>query len=668
MLLDVGILLGIYIGVRLLESKQLKNKKQVKPAPIYPVKSVFKEKLTIQTVKKHQALLEETTSDNPEKKHDHYLKISTISMGIVTIGNIFPPLHLLSLGIIAYTSMPILRQFEKEAFNERKVGHHMLLLVLIVLALSTGQFLALSMAILFYHLGKKNLAKIQDKSSKRLFTHLFEQQSQKVWVLKDQVEMEMPLEAIHIDDIVVVNTGEAIPIDGIITEGVAMVDQHALTGESQPTEKGVGDKVFAYTSAISGRICIKVEKTGKDTTISKIGDILNQTVDFKSTAQLKAEKWSDKIAKPMLGIGFFALPILGPVNASAVLNTSFGDRLRVVAPTGMMNHLSLAFHQGILVKDGRALESLSQVDTVLFDKTGTLTEEEPKVGKVILCSSDYKENDLLMYTAAAEGKLTHPIAKALFNRAKELNINLPNIEDSQYQIGLGITVSMEDKTIKVGSHRFMTMADIKIPETIEKAMLDSHGNGHSLIIVAINNEIKGAIEIQPSVRLEVKQIIAGLRQRGIKYIAIVSGDHKQPTQKLAKDLGMDNYFYDVLPENKAQIVEQLQTEGKIVCFVGDGINDVIAIKKANVSISLKGATSIATDLAQVILMDGNLSRLCDLFDLATSLEKNFRNSLLILTIPSAFNMLGGAFLNFNLLTSIIINNTALLVALIAAKK
>ncbi|EDN69967.1 cation-transporting ATPase [Beggiatoa sp. PS] len=401
-----------------------------------------------------------------------------------------------------------------------------------------------------------------------------------MWVLKDQVEMEMPIEAIHVNDIVVINTGEAVPIDGIITEGVAMVDQHALTGESQPSEKGVDDRVFAYTSVVSGRICIKVEKTGKNTTISKIDDILNQTVDFKSTAQLKAEKWSDKIATPMLGIGVFALPILGAINTSAILNTTFGDRLRIVAPVGILNHINLAFHQGILIKDGRAMESLSQVDTVLFDKTGTLTEEEPQVGKIILCSGDYKENDLLMYTAAAEGKLTHPIAKALFNRAKELNLNLPNIEDSQYQIGLGITVSMEDKTIKVGSHRFMTMAGIAIPEKIEKAMLDSHGNGHSLIIVAINNEIKGAIEIQPSVRFEVKQIISGLRQRGIKYIAIVSGDHKQPTQKLAKSLGMDNYFYDILPEKKAQIVEQLQKEGKVVCFVGDGINDAIAIKKS----------------------------------------------------------------------------------------
>ena len=665
MLLNVGILLGVYIGVRLFENKSKKPQNQDQLAQISAVKPIIKSNL--QKINNNRAILEETASNSPETEHDHYLKVSTASIGLAVMGNIFPPFHLLSLGIIAYTSLPILRQIEKEVFKERKIGHHMHLLVLYVLALETEQFLALSVTIFFYHLGRKNLAKIQDKSSNKILTHLFEQQSQQVWVLKDQVEMEMPIEAIHVNDIVVINTGEAVPIDGIITEGVAMVDQHALTGESQPGEKGVGDRVFASTSIVSGRILVKVEKTGKNTTISKIGDILNQTVDFKSTAQLKAEKWSDNMAKPMLGIGVFALPLFGPVHTSAILNTTFGDRLRASAPVGMLNHLNLAFRQGILVKDGRAMESLTQVDTVLFDKTGTLTEEEPRVGKIILCSGDYKENDLLMYTAAAEGKLTHPIAKALFNRAKELNLNLPNIEDSQYQIGLGITVSLEDKTIKVGSHRFMTMSGIAIPEIIEKAMLDSHGNGHSLIIVAINNEIKGAIEIQPSVRVEVKKIITGLRQRGIKYIAIVSGDHKQPTQKLAKSLGMDNYFYDVLPENKAQIVEQLQKEGKVVCFVGDGINDAIAIKKANVSISLKGATSIATDLAQVILMDGNLSRLCDLFDLATSLEKNFRNTLLILTIPSAFNVLGGVFLNFNLLTSIIINYTAFLMALAAAK-
>jgi len=656
MLLDVGILLGIYIGVRLLESKQLKNKKLVK--------SVVKKNLTIQPVTK--PLLEETMSNYHEKKHDDYLKISSASMGLAVIGIFFSPLHLLSIGLITYTSLPIFKHAETSVIKEGKIGHSMLVSVISVLALMTNQSFALTVSIFFYHFGEKFLAKTQDHS-KKMLTHLFDQQPCKVWILKSQVEIEVPLETVCINDIVVVNTGEIIPIDGIITNGMAMIDQHTLTGESQPAEKGMGEKVFASTSIISGRIYVKVEKTGVDTTIARIGDMLNRTADFKTNLQSKGEKWANQIAKPLLGISAFCFPFVGAVGSTSILNSSFGNRVRLVAPLGVLKHLNLAAHKGILIKDGRALEELTRVDTILFDKTGTLTEEQPEVGQIILCD-DYNENDLLTYAAVAEGKLKHPIAKAILKKAKESNLTLPDIEDSQYQIGLGITVFVENKIIKVGSLRFMKMLDIAIPEKIEKAMMHSHNNGHSLILVAINNEIKGAIEIQPSVRLEVKQIISGLRQRGIKHIAIVSGDHKHPTEKLAKHLGMDSYYYEVLPENKAHIVEQLQKKGNVVCFIGDGVNDAIAIKKANVSISLKGAASIATDLAQVILMDGSLSNLCELFDIAKNLENNLRNTFMIFSVPVILNLGGAFFLHFNLMTTVITNNLSFLFGLVNSQK
>jgi Cu2+-exporting ATPase len=666
MLLDVGILLGIYIGVRLLEKKgkQLKNKSLVK-TKISPVK-VVKENLTVPPVTKPQPLLEEANSNHHEKKHDHYLKISSASMGLAAIGHFFPPLHLLSIGMITYTSLPILKQAEKSMLQEGKIGHSMLVSVLSVLALMTNQSIALTVAIFFYHFGEKFLAKTQDHS-KKMLTHLFDQQLSKVWILKNQVEIEVPLETVCINDIVIVNTGEIIPIDGIITDGIATIDQHTLTGESQPAEKGIEENVFASTNVISGRICVKVEKTGVDTTIARIGEMLNRTADFKTNIQSKGEKWANQIAKPLLGISVFGLPIIGAVGSTAILNSSFGNRVRLAAPLGVLNHLNLASHKGILIKDGRALEELNRVDTILFDKTGTLTDEQPEVGQIILCD-DYNENDLLTYAATAEGKLKHPIAKAILKKANEFNLILPDVEDSQYKIGLGITVSVENQVIKVGSLRFMKMLGIPIPEKIEKAMTHSHNNGHSLIMVAINNQIKGAIEIQPSVRLEVKQMISGLRQHGIKHIAIVSGDHKHPTEKLAKHLGMDSYYYEVMPENKAQIVEQLQKKGNIVCFIGDGVNDAIAIKKANVSISLKGAASIATDLAQVILMDGSLSHLCELFDIAKSLANNLRNTFMILSVPIILNMGGAFFLHFNLMTTVITNNLSFLFGLVNSQK
>jgi Cu2+-exporting ATPase len=322
-----------------------------------------------------------------------------------------------------------------------------------------------------------------------------------------------------------------------------------------------------------------------------------------------------------------------------------------------LKHLNLASQQSILIKDGRSLELLTQVDTILFDKTGTLTQEEPEVGRVIVCDH-YQEEELLTYAAAAERKLTHPIAKAILNKAEESQLTLPEVEDSNYQMGYGLTVTIDKKIIQVGSVRFMELEGISIPKVIEEEMAHSFNQGHSLVMVAIDHQLCGAIEIQPSIRPEIKEMISGLRQRGIKHLAIVSGDHKHPTEKLAKELGMDSYFYEVLPENKASIVEELQKQGRSVCFIGDGINDAIAMKKAQVSISLRGATSVATDLAQIVLMDGSLSRLCGLFDVAKNLDTQLRNGLLISIAPFPIVVAGGFLLHFGIFSSIIVNQIA----------
>jgi Cu2+-exporting ATPase len=212
---------------------------------------------------------------------------------------------------------------------------------------------------------------------------------------------------------------------------------------------------------------------------------------------------------------------------------------------------------------------------------------------------------------------------------------------------------LENKIVQVGSVRFMAKEGICIPDSIDQA--NFYNKGSSLVFVAVNRQVAGAIEIQPQVRPEVKRIIAGLRQRGIKHIAIVSGDHKQPTQNLAQELGMDSYFYEILPENKAQIVEQLQKKGHSVCFVGDGINDAIAMKKANVSISLRGATSIATDMAEVVLMDGSLSHLCDLVDISQKLDENLQKTLGLVLAPGVINLIGAFMLHFWILTALVVN-------------
>jgi Cu2+-exporting ATPase len=404
---------------------------------------------------------------------------------------------------------------------------------------------------------------------------------------------------------------------------------------------------------------VKVKKTGKETIVAKISQMLNHAV-IKTDAQTRGENWADKIALPVLGLTTFTFMTAGYLGATAVVNSGFGSNVRMVTPLGVLNHINLATREGILVKDGRAIEKLNQVDTILFDKTGTLTTEQLDIARIIVCD-DCKEDEVLIYAAAAENKLAHPIAKAILNKAIESKLTLPDIDNSKYQMGYGIKVTIEDKIIHVGSIRFMTTEGITLPDKIQKALVISHAEGNSLVIIAVNHKVIGAIELQASVRFEVKQMIKNLRQIGIKHISIVSGDHKHPTEKLAKSINMDSYFYETLPENKAQIVEQLQQEGKVVCFVGDGINDAIAMKKANVSISIKGASSIATDIAPIVLMDGGLSRLCKVFDISKSLDRTLRNSLKIAIVPGIITIAGVFLLNFGRIQGIVLDDIALII-------
>lgn len=654
-LLDGGVLLGAYFGIRLFEkyhnninkknlSKKLKKRQNNQSIPVKPPQTM--------------ALNERNLHSPTEKQFDHYLKLSTVSVGVAVARQFFfPALNLLNAVLFTYVAFPMLRETEKSLVQNRKINGYVLEALLTILALSQGQYFAAAMVLWSYYLGHKILAKTEDHS-KKMLTNIFVQQPNFVWILRDNIEIEVPLSELKTNDTVVVNTGEVVPIDGTIIEGMAIIDQQALTGESQPAEKGIGDLAFASTLLLTGKIFVKVEKTGEQTTVAKIGQFLTQSAYFKTKIQSKGEELADKSVKPILGIGLFALPLVGPYGMAAVLYCSFGNIIRVLSSLGTLNHLTIAAHQGILVKDGRAIEYLTEVDTVLFDKTGTLTQDEPEVGQIIVCDNYYKADEVLKYAAAAEYKLAHPIARAILKKANESNLILPDIEDAQYQMGYGITVTLENQIIRVGSLRFMTLENVVIPQSLEEAITHAHNEGHSLVMVAIDDSLIGAIELQASVRPEVKSIIAGLRQRGIKHLAIVSGDHQQPTQKLAETLGLDDYFYEILPEQKADIVEQLQQQGRKVCFVGDGINDAIALKKADVSVSLNGATAIATDMAQVVLMDGTLFHLCDLFDISKDLNKNLNDSFLTTVMSSTVNLSGIFLLHFGLLSVVLVANTA----------
>ena len=590
------------------------------------------------------------------------LAICTTSLPLAAVAQFaMPTLLPVSAPLFAYTAIPSFRGAYEVLFKERRLGVDVLDSIVVIGCLATlhvfpGAILAWCLSVGRY------LVRRTEDNSKKLLLGAFGKQPRYVWLIKDGIEIEVPLDRLDKGEIVAVRTGEMVPVDGIIVEGLAMIDQHALTGESAPAEKGVGDRVFASTVMVAGKVHVAVEKSGSETATARIAQILNDSAGYKLASQHKGEQLADKAVIPTLCLGGLALTTLGPPGAVAVVNSDLGTGIRMAAPLAMLSTLALCAQKGVLVKDGRALDLLCEVDTVLFDKTGTLTRERPEVGRVI-GANGFRPIQIVRLAAAAERRFHHPVALAILQKAADQSLRLPLTDATQYKVGYGITVGIDGHRVRVGSRRFMELEGVSLTREVDDALDEAHREGHTMVMVAIDDELGGALELRASIRPEVRGIVQGLRDRGIRHIAIISGDHEAPTRKLAEELGMDRYFAQVLPADKADYVEQLQREGRKVCFVGDGINDAIALKKANVSISLRGATSIATDTAHVVFMEQSLGKLCELRDIARDLDRNVRNSWLMILGPN-LACIGGVFtLGFGIGASVVTNNIAALGAL-----
>lgn len=596
-----------------------------------------------------------------EQRINHRLGLASVALGLASVGTLVsPPLSLISTIPALYLSGPIWRNAYHALFKERQIRVSVLDVTFITIAVYTANYFALALGCFLYYLSRKLLIKTEDRSRASLI-NVFGHQPRFVWVQIDGVEVEIPLKDVRTNDIVVVHAGETVPVDGTIAAGVASIDQHLLTGESRPAEKEVGDQVFASTVALSGTIHVQAERSGDETVVAQIGAILRHTADFKTSIQSRGEAMADKATPPFLALGALALPWLGPVGAGSVLGASFGYHLRILAPIGMLNFLTLASRHGILVKDGRSLELLQQVDTVVFDKTGTLTLEQPQVGAIYACNG-CAENEILQYAAAAECKQTHPIARAILQEAATRQVLAPPGGETHYDVGYGIKVSADRQVIRVGSARYMAMEGIAIPNPVAALQDESDAQGLSLVYVAIDEHLGGVIALQATVRPEAKRVVEALHQRNLSVV-IISGDGEQSTRNLAYELGVKRYYAETLPEEKARLIAQLQHEGRTVCFVGDGINDAIALKQANTSISLRGASTAATDTAQIILMDQSLNQLCTALDIAKDFDANMRLSFAMTIIPGLIGLYGAFLLHFGLVAPIVLNNIGLAIGL-----
>jgi len=546
------------------------------------------------------------------------------------------PLLPFVIAIGIYNLWPWYRQAYVSAVEERKLRIIHLIAFYFSWMWLGGYYLVGAVGSIFSALCQK-IQLITQIGARQDLIGVFGQQPRQVWVDIDGVEVEIPFDQLRIGDILVLDAGQMAPVDGVVVEGTATLDQHRLTGEAQPVEKEKGDPVLACSLVLAGRLRVRVEKAGADTAAAQISTILNRTVDY-GVENLANELGSvEHTLWPMLAGGALGWLVAGPVAGAAALGCNY---VVGVVPLGMitlLNALSTGSNHGILIKDGRALEILKDIDILVFDKTGTLTLEQPRLVRIHV-HGNRTENELLTLAATAEHRQTHPVALAILAAAHERGLQLPLIDATQYEVGYGLKVKIDGCEVLVGSQRYMYMEQIAIPAAFEPEIERCREEGRSLVYVAAGNELAGMIELDAALRPEAKAIVQWLRASGIS-LYIISGDQEAPTRRLAEELGMDGYFANTLPEGKATLVQQLKASGRKVGFIGDGINDAIALRQADVSISFRAATNVASDCAQIVLMDDNLEQLRVLFNLVSGYEKNlganYRQSVVMSLIAAA---------------------------------
>ena len=404
------------------------------------------------------------------------LAICTASLPLAAVAQFaMPALLPLSAALFACTAIPSFRGAYQVLFKERRLGVDVLDSIVVMGCLATLHVFPGAILTWCLSVGRYLVRRTED-NSKKLLLGAFGKQPRYVWLVKDEIEIEVPLDRLDKGDIVAIHTGEMVPVDGIIVEGLAMIDQHALTGESTPAEKGVGDRVFASTVMVAGKVHVAVEKSGRETATAKIAQILNDSAGYKLASQHKGEQIADKVVIPTLGLGGLAFAALGPTGAVAVVHSDLGTGIRMAAPLAMLSTLALCAQKGVLVKDGRALDLLCEVDTMLFDKTGTLTRERPEVGRVI-AANGFDPVHILRFAAAAERRFHHPIALAILQKAEEEGLRLPLTDATQYKVGYGIAVGIDGHRVRVGSRRFMESEGVSLTREVQDALDEAHREG-----------------------------------------------------------------------------------------------------------------------------------------------------------------------------------------------
>ncbi|WP_439033213.1 heavy metal translocating P-type ATPase [Gordonia terrae] len=484
------------------------------------------------------------------------------------------------------------------------------------------------------------------RRTRRAITDLLRGTQDTAWVrLEDDTEVQVPIDALHVGDAVIVHEQVAVAVDGVVIDGEAVVDQSALTGENLPVTKHVGDRVQAGSVVLTGRIVIEADAVGDDTSIGRIIGRVEEAQRDRAPIQTVGENFSRRFVPASFAMAALTLLVTRDLRrAMTMLLIACPCAVGLSTPTAISGAIGNGARRGILIKGGSHLEASGRISAVVFDKTGTLTVGRPVVTNVVSFSDDWQPEQILAYAASSEIHSRHPLAEAVIRSTEERRIEIPTHAECEVIVGLGMRTRADDgRVLLLGSPSLLDRHGVAISDDAIDWVSRLRQASETPLLLAVDGTLVGLVSLSDELRPEAREVLDALRADGVTEIAMLTGDHPVTAATIAAELGIERWAAEVTPDDKLAVVRELQALGHVVAVVGDGVNDAPALAAADIGIAMGLAgTDVAVETADVALAGDDLRKLLDIRDLGSHTVEVIRQNYGMSIAVNALGLVIGA--------------------------
>ncbi|MCV7435441.1 cation-translocating P-type ATPase [Mycolicibacterium bacteremicum] len=555
-----------------------------------------------------------------------------------------PTSRVAATGVTIFTGYPFLRGALRTLRGGRSAGTDVLVSAATIASLVLRENVVALTVLWLLNIGEY-LQDLTLRRTRRAIARLLQGNQDTAWVrLSDGTEVELATAELRVGDEVVVHDQVALPVDGVVVDGEAIIDQSAITGENLPVAVTADARVFAGSVVVRGRLVVRAEAVGSETTIGRIISRVEEAQQHRAPIQTVGESFSRRFVPASFLLSALTLVVTRDVRrAMTMLLVACPCAVGLSTPTAISAAIGNGARRGILIKGGSHLEEAGRVDAVVFDKTGTLTVGRPVVTNLVAFHKDWEPEQVLAYAASSEIHSRHPLAEAVIRSTQERHIEIPPHEECEVLVGLGMRTWADGRTLLLGSPSLLEREKVRVTKKATDWVQKLRRQSETPLLLAVDGKLVGLISLRDEIRPESAAVLQRLRANGVRRIVMLTGDHPETAAVVAEQLGIAEWQAEVLPEDKLAVVRRLREEGHTVAMVGDGVNDAPALAEADIGIAMGlGGTDVAVETADVALASDDLHRLLDVRDLGGRAVEVIRQNYAMSIAVNALGLLIGA--------------------------